>query len=264
MSEHEHVQKRNNREGLFSKLSPKTSFFLGLGGALGIFFIVGFFVLLGIVLSGNKSSTSGKETASTPSAAAPAAARQPQAAPSPANIQLAEITDKDWVRGNRNAKISIVEFSDLQCPFCRRFHPTMKQVLEEYGDKVNWVYRHFPLTSIHQYAQSAAEASECIGELRGNDAFWQFIDKLFDKQEQLGKDFYIQTAQELGVDKDKFENCLNSGKYTQKVQDSYNQAVAAGGRGTPYSVVVTKNGQKIPVSGAVPFSQLKAIIDPLL
>ena len=89
-----------------------------------------------------------------------------------------EITDQDHIRGNINAPITILEFSDLECPFCSRFHPTVLQVLKEYGDQVRWIYRHFPL-SIHPQAVPAALASECVAEQKGDEGFWQFVDTVF-------------------------------------------------------------------------------------
>ena len=256
-------ENEQKKESIFSKLSPKTTFFLGLAGALGVIIVIGFFVLLGIVLSGNK----GGNTANTPTAVVPTAAVPKATSPTPGNIQLADITDQDWVKGNRDAKISIVEFSDTECPFCKRFHPTMQRVIKEYGDNVNWVYRHFPLTSLHPKAPKQAEATECAGELAGNDGFWAYLDKLFEitpSNNGLDMTLLPQIAEDVGLNRAKFEECLNSGKYAQKVNEHYNQATAAGGRGTPYSVVVTSDGQKIPLSGAVPFEQIKSLIDPLL
>lgn len=262
------LDRESKKENIFSKMSPKTSFFFGLGGALLIIFVVGFFVLLGVVL--NKDSADTTTTGSAPTAAAPSEPT-PRAdaptAPTPGNIQLAAITDQDWVKGNRDAKVSIVEFSDTECPFCKRFHSTMQRIINEYGDDVNWVYRHFPLASLHPKAPKEAEATECAGELGGNDGFWAYLDRLFEitpSNNGLDASQLPQIAEDVGLDRAKFETCLSSGKYTNKVSDQYNQATAAGGRGTPYSVIVTKDGQKIPLSGAVPFEQVKTVIDPLL
>lgn len=249
------------------RMTPKMSFFIGAGSALGVFFAVGFFVLLGMVLKKGDSESVNSNVASqrqpsAPSVASPTRPSQPSAG----NIVIQPVTEEDYVRGNRDAQISVIEFSDLECPFCKRFHPTMQRVVEEYGGKVNWVYRHFPLTSIHPKAPKEAEAAECAGELGGNDGFWAYIDRLFEitpSNNGLDLSQLPQIAQDVGLNRQKFEECLNSGKYAQKVQDQYNQATAAGGRGTPYSVVVSGD-RKIPVSGAVPFEQIKAVIDPLL
>ena len=179
---------------------------------------------------------------------------------------MAPITQQDWVRGNRNAKVSVVEYSDTECPFCKRHHPTMQRIVEDYGGKVNWVYRHFPLTSLHPKAPKEAEATECAGELAGNDGFWRYLDRLFEitpANNGLDPAQLPQIAEFIGLDKTKFEACLNSGKYAQKVQTQAQDAEAAGGTGTPYSVIVAGD-QKIPVSGAVPLEQFKALIDPLL
>src|SRR3990167_9400150 len=100
-------------------------------------------------------------------AGAPAAAGAPQQA-----AKKPEVTDKDWYKGNKNAKVVMVEYSDLECPFCKSFHPTMQQVMKDYGDKVKWVYRHYPL-NFHANAQKEAEATECAGKLAGNDGFWK-------------------------------------------------------------------------------------------
>lgn len=92
---------------------------------------------------------------------------------------------QDHVQGNREALVTIVEFSDLQCPFCRSFHPLVQEALAKYGDKVRWVYKHFPLTNIHPQAVPAALASECIAEQKGDEGFWKFIDEVFKNQEKL-------------------------------------------------------------------------------
>jgi len=102
----------------------------------------------------------------------------PNASPDINTDAVAPVTDGDWVRGDRNATITIVEYSDVDCPFCSRFHDSMKQVMAA-NDDVLWVYRHFPLDQLHPQARFVAEAAECVGSLEGQDAFWSFIDAYF-------------------------------------------------------------------------------------
>ncbi|OGM15088.1 hypothetical protein A3D84_04595 [Candidatus Woesebacteria bacterium RIFCSPHIGHO2_02_FULL_42_20] len=93
--------------------------------------------------------------------------------------KLPKLSNNDHVRGSRNAAIKLIEYSDFQCPFCQRFHPTVRQAVSDYGDKIALVYRHFPLDSLHPRARPAALASECIAELGGDEAFWKFVDEVF-------------------------------------------------------------------------------------
>lgn len=169
------------------------------------------------------------------------------------------ITKEDHIKGNPKAPVTIVEFSDFQCPFCQRFHSTVEQALKDYPDKVRWVYKHFPLDQIHPQARPAAEASECAWEQKGNDGFWQFADAIYENQERLGKSLYQELAEKLGLNMEQFINCLSSRKYEDKVEADYQEGIKAGVRGTPGSFV---NGELI--SGAVPYETLKEAIEKAL
>ena len=169
------------------------------------------------------------------------------------------ITEGDHMRGNPDAGITLVEFSDFECPFCGRFHPTAEQALQEYGDDIRWVYKHFPLDSIHPQARAASEASECVWEQQGDEGFWEFANAMFAGQDSLSSAFYRQTAQQLGVNISQFDTCVSDGKYKEKVDQQHQEGLQAGVSGTPGSFV---NG--VPVRGAVPYSQLKTIIDSQL
>ncbi len=109
--------------------------------------------------------------------------------PSGQQITVEEITESDHILGNPDAPIKIIEYSDLDCPFCRTFHATMKQVMAIYGANgtVAWVYRHFPLVELHPNSPKLAEASECVADIGGNDAFWKFIDSIFTSQTLNGQ-----------------------------------------------------------------------------
>lgn len=178
-----------------------------------------------------------------------------------------ELTSDDRIAGNKNAKVALIEYSDMECPFCQRFHPTMQQVMKEYGDKVKWVYRDYPL-SFHANAQKEAEAGWCINELGGNDAFWKYTDAIFERTTSNGTGFALDKlgplAKELGVDQTKFQNCLDSGKYTQKVKDQMAKGTEEGVSGTPGTIILTAKGDTQLIPGALPFEQIKPMIDAAL
>ncbi len=243
-------------------LSPKSAFGVGLGAALIIFFIIGFFVLLSMVMGGGKSAKVAEREPGTVLKEAPS----PSAGESGTQVKLAAITSDDHILGNPDVPITVVEFSDTECPFCKRFHPTMHQLISEFDGQVNWVYKHFPLDSLHSKARKEAEATECAAELGGNDAFWKYLDKIFEETPSnngLDSSLLPEFAVEIGLDKSAFVDCLDSGRMSDIVAEHLSQAGEAGGRGTPYSVIIA-NGRTIPVSGAVPYEKLKSIIEPLL
>ncbi|MEX2013854.1 MAG: thioredoxin domain-containing protein [Parcubacteria group bacterium] len=168
--------------------------------------------------------------------------------------------ETDHVRGNPDASIAIVEFSDLECPFCAQIHPTLSRIVEENED-VKWVFRHFPLSTIHSRALSAAVASECVARLGNNDNFWTFADAAFANQRRLGDGWYKEMAATFGIDSSAFQNCLNDKSVVALIQTDLDEATGTGGRGTPYVVVVTPKGNLVPFSGALPIQQVMALIE---
>ena len=139
---------------------------------------------------------------------------QPAGPTGPTEAQLAslpEVDSDDHIIGNPNAKIVLVEYSDFECPFCQRFHPTMQQIMEEYGDDVAWVYRHFPL-SFHPNARPAAITSECVAKLGGNNAFWKFADEAFNQNSQLGHTppLPLMAIAASGVNADEVKSCVDA------------------------------------------------------
>lgn len=183
----------------------------------------------------------------------------------PAVGEVREVTSEDHIRGSQNAKVTVVEYSDLECPFCKRFHPTMQQLLSEYPDDVRWVYRHAPLAQLHSKAAKQAEATECAGE---QGKFWEMTDKIFEvtpSNDGLDMTKLSTYAQEAGVANiQQFQLCLDSDKYAQHVQDDLTDAQKAGMRGTPYSVVLAPNGEKFPINGAQPYASVKQVVDKAL
>jgi protein-disulfide isomerase len=180
------------------------------------------------------------------------------------NIKVS-ITDADPVLGDKDAGITIVEFSDFQCPFCSRAADgavaEFKQSDYFKNGEVNLVYKHFPLNSIHPQAQKAAEASECANK---QGKFWEYHDVLFANQQSLDIPSLKQYAQQVGLNTGTFDKCLENNEARSKVSQDLTEASSAGGRGTPYFVVVNnENKNTQAVSGAVPFAQIESAIQAL-
>lgn len=142
--------------------------------------------------------------------------------------------DGDQVIGNASSSVDFVEFSDFQCPACKAAEPTVKSLIEQYGDRVKFVYKHFPLTNIHPNAQKAAEASECAAD---QGKFWEFHDILFEKQDALGVGSLKKYAADFGLDAEAFNACLDSGAMAQRVRKDLDEAKSKALRGTPSFLV---------------------------
>jgi protein-disulfide isomerase len=151
--------------------------------------------------------------------------------------------------------VTIIEFSDFQCPYCRRVQPALKQLLQEYPQAVKLVFRDFPLRNIHPQAQKESEAAQCADE---QQKFWPYHDKLF-ASEELQPENLKQYAQELGLNTAQFNACLDSGKFAQEVERDLQDGLSAGINATPSFFV---NGQ--PVSGAVGYEQFKEVVEAAL
>jgi len=180
------------------------------------------------------------------------------------------VNGEDHILGSLDAPVKLIEFSDFECPFCKRFHRVMKRLMDEYvkTGKVAWVYRHFPLDSLHRKARKEAQAAECANELGGNQAFWTFTDTLFEvtpSNDRLDLAVLPRIAEETGLDRAKFEACLEGdargGKYAAHIEADVQDAIASGGTGTPYSLVVAPNGKVFTINGAQPYRAVKAVIE---
>jgi protein-disulfide isomerase len=160
--------------------------------------------------------------------------------------------DPARLRGNPNAPVTIVEFSDFQCPFCRTAEPAIKEVLERYKDKVRFSYRDFPIERIHPMAKQAAEASRCAGE---QGKFWEYHDLLYANQANLDQAGLIGHARTVGLDMDRFSTCLMTGKFEAPVNSDLQLGIKAGVSGTPAFYI---NG--VYLSGAQPVSAFEKVI----
>ncbi len=196
-------------------------------------------------------------------------------------INIRPVTADDHILGNPNAPIKIVEYSDPSCPFCKIFDTTMHQVMETYGStgKVAWVYRHFPIDKpgangqiLHPNAGYEAQAFECAASIGGNTTFWTFEKKFYEVTPSvtpqtpsgLDRKEIPLIAKSVGIDETSFINCLSNGKFKSKVEDDYVDGLNAGINGTPYSIIITSSGSKIPISGAQPYATIKTALDALI
>jgi protein-disulfide isomerase len=259
----------NNTSRLNAPVRAEQSYFSGfiggiLGGAalsMGLIGLVVGYSLRGVMAPVTVAGAGTQQVAAQPSAPA-----DTPPAPAPAAMPPVDLASDHYL-GDKNATVAVVEYSDFECPFCKVLYDEgEKKVRETYGNKVLWIYRHFPL-SFHQNAQKEAEASECVAEQAGNDGFWKFHDYVFTKTTSNGLGFALDqlpvAAKAAGVsDIAKFQSCLDSGKYAQKVKDSEDAGIAAGVQGTPGNFVInlkTKKSQEVP--GASPFESFKSAIE---
>lgn len=175
----------------------------------------------------------------------------------PEFVDVRPIDATDNVKGPKNATVELIEYSDFECPFCGNFYGTLNQIAAEYGDKIRIAFRHFPL-SFHAEAQKAAEASECAGE---QGKFWEMHDKIFEAQNTANFNIagWKKFAGELKLNANKFNDCLDSGKFAKRVQDHLTEGSSLGVSGTPTAFV---NGRAI--RGALPYAQVKAMVEAAL
>ncbi|HUF77282.1 MAG TPA: thioredoxin domain-containing protein [Thermoanaerobaculia bacterium] len=169
----------------------------------------------------------------------------------PFRVEVA--TAGEPARGSAEAPVTIIEFSDFECPFCSRVVPTLDQIQEHYGDRVRLVFKQFPLRSIHPNAQKAAEASLCAEE---QGRFWELHDAMFADQRNLAVPALKAKAGEVGLDPAAFADCLDSGRYAEAVEEDLQEGSAIGISGTPAMVI---NGRLL--SGAVPYEEIARVVD---
>lgn len=200
-------------------------------------------------------------------AAAPVGDVTAKSASEPSFRNVQSVSLADHILGSPSAPIKIIEFSDPECPFCKRFHETMHKIVADNNGKVAWVYRNFPLDSLHSKARKEAEAIECAAELGGNDKFWAYLDRLFDvTPSNNGLDLHElpNIAQYVGLNVSGFTACLDSGRNAARVEKNYQDGLSTGVTGTPLSVIV-KNGEPVSIiEGAYPYDVVSSAITAAL
>lgn len=227
--------------------------------AIPIAIVAGFgLIALAIYFSGIGGQTATSQPTNTNGAAGDVVAKG----------KIRPVDSTDHIKGNPNAPILVVEYSDYDCPFCKLFHETMTRIMDEYGvgGNVAWVYRQFPIAQLHPNSERISQAALCVGDLGGNDAFWNYTDLIFaerDVNEPTNISKLPEYAEKVGVNKDALITCLDSGKNKTVLNDSLRDGAQAGIQGTPQSFVIVGN-QMAAIEGAQPYAVVKQIIDNLL
>jgi protein-disulfide isomerase len=180
-------------------------------------------------------------------------------------VEGREINTEDLkIRGNNQASIYLVEFSDYECPFCSRFHSTPKDIVANSNGKVAWVWKYFPLTQIHPNAHPSSVAAECVYRLGGAEKFWQFSDTLIAKQTSLNENLYKSEATKLGIPAGQFTTCLNDATVAAEVDKNTQEGESLGVTGTPTTFVVKNENGKLTIleaiSGALPRETVDSIV----
>lgn len=230
-------------------------------------------IIAGAIIAGSVIYTM-KPTGSSQSAAALGSNQQ---------VEMKKVSGSDHILGNPDAKIKIVEYSDPSCPYCKIFHNTMRKIINDYGKSGNvaWIYRAFPIDKpgtrpdggiLHPNAGHESQAMECAAALGGNDKFWAYANRLYDITPSVTPDSpngldqkeLPKIAEFIGLDADSFKTCLDSGRYKDKVEASYMEALNIGLQGTPTSFLVTPAGKNVMIEGAQPYESVKQAIDAIL
>lgn len=212
------------------------------------------------------------------------------------DLNIRPITLTDHVLGNPKAPVTIIEYSDTECPFCKQFHTNLHRIIETYGKdgKLSWVYRHLPLDALHAKARNEARATECAAKLGGEEKFWAYIDLLFKvtpSNDRLDPAELPKIAKDVGLDEKAFSNCLDkTDTGTAKIEEDSAEAMKAGGNGTPFNIfisakkfnvedmkksiasiaekhrlppdlfAVSNDGTKISVGGAMPYEIMEQFV----
>lgn len=255
-----------NKQGMFENVPPKFTFVFGLVIGVAAFSLFGYISLLSKV-SGTETTTATNKGTATATTGTGNVAGDSDTAPT-GSVDVKPVSDTEYIRGNADAAVTIIEYSDLECPYCKNFHNTMYEVMETYPNDVRWIFRHYPL-SFHANAQKEAEAAECVAEQGGAQAYWDFIDTIFDRTTANGTGFPLTglapLAGELGLNESEVQECIDSGKYEEKVQTDLAEGSAAGVSGTPTSFVLDSEGKVIEtIPGALSFAQVDQIISSAL
>jgi len=229
-----------------------------------------FLIPLAIIIAGGLIFWGILSTQKTPSTVVGVRETDPTTPPTVVGVR-----ETDYILGNPDADLIFINFSDFECSFCKIFHQTMHQIINEYGKdgQVAWVFRQFPIYGVT--AEEKAVSARCAGQLGGNNKFWEMSDKIFQTEFSQEKSFVTEQltelAQAIGLEEKDFLACLKDKTTIASVQQEYQSGIVAGvlgssgiTGGTPHTIILTKLGKTYPIDGAQPYSVIKSIIDLIL
>jgi protein-disulfide isomerase len=253
------VSKRNDDELLVVKkwhlyvvVASVLSFIAGMTVRSLLLGPVPYYVMADVPIGSTSAAPTSAQVGERPTSAAALSPTAEQPSPTAGIVEVS--ADDDPALGPLDAEVVIVEFSDFQCGYCGRFATeTLHQILDTYGDDIRFVFRDFPLTSIHAHAQKAAEAAQCAHE---QGKYWEYHDLLFQNQQALGTDSLRRYAEQSVLDTEAFDECLDSGRYTSEVEKDLADGQSYGVTGTPTFFI---NGHLLV--GAKPLSAFQAMIE---
>ncbi len=184
-------------------------------------------------------------------------------------VKPSEINEKiDLVKGNPDADVVVYEYSDMECPFCKKFHITMNKLSDDMKGKFAWVYRHLPLDSLHSKARQEAVAVTCVSTLLNPQKGFEYLNRIIDvtpSNNNLDLNILPKVASEMGIDENKFKECLTSKEVQTIVETNAKEAVSLGARGTPFSVIYRRSdGKSEIVSGALDYETMKAKLEAFI
>ncbi len=252
-------------KGFFANVPSKFTFIFGLVIGIAAFSIFGYISLLtrvsgtSVAKANTNANTNGAVAGDTAAANTNTAAAAEPVKP---------VSDSDHYEGKKDAAVSIVVYTDFECPYCKTFHDTAKQLLASYPNDVKLIYRNYPL-SFHANAQKEAEASECAAKIGGNDAYWKYVNAIFDRTTSNGTGFALTSlvplAKEIGLKEKDFQTCLDGDQTKSIVTTDQSEGSSAGVSGTPTGFVLDKTGKQVgSVPGAVPLTTLEASVKQAL
>ena len=181
-------------------------------------------------------------------------------------VENTQTQNGEHILGNPNAEVMIVEYSDTECPFCKRFHQTMHSIVET-DPRVAWTYKHYPIPQLHELAFNESLASECAWEQSGNNGFWNYIDEIYERtnsNDSLPPTELLVIAEDLNLDTREFSTCLEEERYKDKVQADIAEGQSNGVTGTPMSLIMIDGAVMNVIRGAQPEEVVRAMIEEAL